>query len=269
MKTDAIVFVDAHVHIHQCFHLDTFFSFAKRNFSTLAGDKPVLGVLMLTEGVNENGFERLEQFVHPPPEETELENWKVSRCQEREGLVVTDKDHTLLVVAGRQIITEQGLEVLALGTRESFQERRPIRDTLREVALKKAIPVVPWGVGKWIGERGRIVKSIIEDKALPHFFLGDNGNRPTFWPQSRLFKTASDMGITNLPGSDPLAFRDQQKRVGSFGFSLNTTLSKEYPVKHLKEILTGASFEPGYFGKPEKLNRFFPIQLRIQVQKHI
>lgn len=52
-------------------------------------------------------------------------------------------------MAGRQIVTAEKLEVLALGTDLDIDDGRPIREVLSLVTENGGLPVIPWGAGKW------------------------------------------------------------------------------------------------------------------------
>ena len=215
-----MIFVDAHVHLHDCYKLGAFFSSAVNNFDGIARRKeinePYGCVLMLTEGMQEDGFERVEALAHIESPAPSMDGWGVSLTEDEEGLLISKGERTVLLVSGRQIVTQKGLEVLALGTRQRYEEKRPIRDILLEVASSGAIPVVPWGFGKWIGSRAALVESLIMDDSLPHFFLGDNGNRPALWSKHAFFKIASKRGIENLPGSDSASIPRTTKKTWLF-----------------------------------------------------
>ena len=61
-EQQASLLIDAHVHVHDCFDLDSFFEQAHRNFQQAAqehGWAPPMGVLMLTESEGVDWFGRL------------------------------------------------------------------------------------------------------------------------------------------------------------------------------------------------------------------
>lgn len=157
--------------------------------------------------------------------------------------------------------------MLALGTCQRFDEGKTTEELIREVVQARAIPVLPWGVGKWLGRRGRLIEDLIESPDSPRFFLGDNANRPAFWPRPSHFRRAEEQGIRNLPGSDPLPFPNEVQRVGEFGVILDGPLDLEEPARHLKQLLLDKSTTFRQFGRAETPLRFVRNQLKMQYRK--
>lgn len=263
------ILVDAHVHLHSCFDVVGFVDGAFANFKRAAqqfgSEHRFVGALLLTEGRSEHGFQRLLRHVK---EQTGLGTWRLHRTQERTSLYLTSgNDRVLVVVAGRQIVSRERLEVLALGTRRDFEEGRSTRDVIRDVARAGALPVVPWGFGKWVGARGRLLKRLVQDPRLPRFFLGDSANRPALWSRPALFRRAEERGIRNLPGSDPLPLTTESQRAGRCGCVVRGVLDREMPARDLKEKLSDPSTTVHSFGKGETPFRFVRNQLAMQFRK--
>src|SRR5690606_24444018 len=174
----------------------------------------------------------------------------------------------LLLIAGRQIVTREGLEGLAVRTDRRLDVGRPTDDTIRRIRAVGALPVLPCGVGTWLGRRGRLVKRVVgggEGTATrPH--LGDNSGRPVFWPRPLPFRRAERRGLKVLPGSDPLPIASEAARVGRFGFGLSGALSGERPAADLLRRLD----EPGQpvfaYGELERPLRFLRNQIRIRLR---
>lgn len=269
-----LTLVDAHVHIYSCFRVAALVEEASSNFAQILGndrdDGRFVGVLCLTTSPDGRRFSWLKDTLS-----TALARW--SSPSRRMKLIETQEDasfrlssvdgDTLVVIAGRQITSIENLEVLAIGTREELESGIPAELLIERIAGVGAIPIIPWGVGKWLGHRGQRVKEMIRDKDLPRFFLGDSGNRPKFWPRPRQFEMAEERGIRNLPGSDPLPFPDEFQRVGSYGTALKGELDPETPFRNLKERLLSRSttFQP--FGEQEAPLRFVRNQLKMQLRK--
>ena len=158
--------IDAHVHLHDCFQLDSFFEQAHRNFEQAArehGWGPALGVLMLTESAGVDWFGRLAGMAagSPAGAGTRSTSWMIEATPDRSALVARSGGRRLLLVAGRQVVAREGLEVLLLGTRSSVPDGRPIREVLAEGARLGALRVIPWGAGKWLFGRGRLLNELI------------------------------------------------------------------------------------------------------------
>ena len=274
MDSPKVISVDAHGHLHPCFEVCTFLERAHSNLlasvTRISDDRQpvcVLFVLSMSTG-NVDGFRRLRDTLNGSAYDWGNEDWQMRTTAERISVCFTSPNRSPLVaIAGCQIVSREHLEVLALGTREQFEEGQPARTLIQEVAQAGAIPVLPWGVGKWLGRRGRLVEELTEDPTLPPFFLGDSAHRPTFWPQSSLFRRAEERGIRNLSGSDPLPFSGDVQQVGSFGVVLDASLDLEKPAQDLKQTLLDPSTAFRQFGEGETSGRFVRNQLKMQFRK--
>jgi hypothetical protein len=272
-QRQAALLIDAHVHLHDCFPLDAFFEQAHRNFEEAARDHgwdPALGVLMLTESEGVDWFARLAGLAAGTgfDRDTLLTRWTIEATRDPAALVATSGARRLLVVAGRQVVAREGLEVLLLGTRSSVPDGRPIREVLAEGARLDALRVIPWGAGKWLFGRGKLLNELIAD-AQPGkgFFLGDGAGRPFFWGKPRHFDRAEQRGLKILPGTDPLPFPRQTGRAGSFGFRLDGTVDLSSPIEGIKSALRNPASRLTPFGHPERLAPFVRNQIAMQRRK--
>lgn len=270
-----MILVDAHVHIYDCFDLEKFFDAAYANFKSaaeqLSHGSDLTGILLLAETSKDDWFQRLADYAdgNELPEGKDTGNWNFRRADEAHSLLAESGDSkNLILIAGRQIVAREGLEILALFTTERFEDGAPIEKLIDDIIDKDAVPVIPWGVGKWFGNRGKVVKKIIENHNNALFYLGDNGNRPVFWPQPKLFRQAGQRGIQVLPGSDPLPFVSESVRAGSYGFVMQTQIDFKESAMLIKQMLIdGANNALRVFGRLEKSHRFLLNQLRTQVRK--
>lgn len=273
MNESNMVAIDAHAHLYSCFEVGSFLECTFSNLSK-AGSRDSCGVqpacvLFVLSMPGTDGFGRLRSALEQETHDSDLgdENWQVHGTAERVSVCMAVRDRSLVAIAGRQVNSRERLEVLALGTRQQFEEGKPARTLIQKVARAGAIPVLPWGVGKWLGRRGQLVEELIEDPDLPPFFLGDSAHRPTFWPQPSQFRRAEEQGIKNLSGSDPLPFPREVQRAGSFGVVLDESLNLERPAQDLKQKLLDPSTTFRQFGEGEAPARFVRNQLKMQFRK--
>ena len=270
-----MIFVDGHVHIYDCFDLHALLDSALANFRAEAARLQVTNAftafLLLTETAREHWFRRLKNHSR---EKIEMrgsgsENWTFHETSESCSLSACRAGRqTIFLVAGRQIVTAEDLEVLALATNKEFEDGRPMVEVIRTVQNSGAIPVIAWGPGKWLGKRGAIIDKALNRLDGSGLFLGDNGNRPTFWPRSSHFTIAQDKGGRILPGSDPLPFASEYRRPGSFGFSAYGTVTSQYPARDLKRIVLDPKTPLRTYGRLERAWRFFYNQSAMQVIKY-
>ena len=261
--------IDGHVHLHPCFDEEMFFRAAADNFAAAGlalglGDPPA-GILMLTESRGANRFADLRRRALNREEDgLALE----TTGEDQSLLVALPSKGTMLVVAGRQLVTLEKLEVLALGCPVELSDGYSLEETLDRVREAEAIPVIPWGFGKWHSSRRQILVEALQGKPSSGLFLGDNGGRAALMKQSSLFRSAAEMGIRNLPGSDPLPFAREQLRAGSFGFVLDKPLDPVRPATDLLRLL-GQTEEPfQVYGSGLGASRFVRNQMAMQIRKH-
>jgi hypothetical protein len=136
------------------------------------------------------------------------------------------------------------------------------------VSAADALPVLPWGFGKWLSRRGALVEERIRFPQHNGLFLGDNGGRPGFRPRPRLFAIAETHGLIVLPGSDPLPLPSQEQRVAGFGFVLEGPIASDRPAESLKARLRALKASPRPYGEAARLVPFVRNQVYMQLRKH-
>lgn len=260
--------VDSHVHIHECFNIEEYLNFIFGNFSNSAReiDNSIswVGILLLTEIKGINFFNSLLNSLS----QKKINNFNIIRTEEDESYIIQNgSGHKVIVISGRQIITEGGIELLALCTTKNFKEHEDLEKTILNVITANAIPVVPWGFGKWVGEKKNIIKNLINlDKDIK-FFLGDNSGRPRFWFEPYLFKLGKSCSRFVFPGTDALPIPSEVSKTGSYGFYLKTELNLSKPSEGLKKVLNDLNESPLTFGKLENPIKLFRNQLIMQLNK--
>lgn len=279
MNASDAILVDAHVHFHRCFPRPEFLDAAASNFDRgrqqLGLEPGSVGCLMLTERSGCDVFEELREEAGADtggPWSFALTGddnalWATRRPPNEPAAGELDDSPSLLIVAGRQLATVEDLEVLALGHRGELGEGRDLFATLDAVQSTGAVPVVPWGFGKWWFNRGELVQKLLEDEGVDPLFVGDNGGRPALWPRPRHFELAAQRGIWVLPGSDPLPFPGQVGNAGRCGFAVPAPLDRQRPATALFNWLRGCEAQPATFGRFERLPRFVRYQVATQWRK--
>jgi hypothetical protein len=269
-----MILIDAHAHIYDCFHLQTFFDSALANFKAEASRRRRKGfftaVLLLTETADDNWFQRLANYAlnERRIKSNDCGHWSFKSTKETCSLLARcDGGEGFFVISGCQILTAEGLEVLALITDSRFQNGLPLEEVIQIVRKDGAIPVIPWGFGKWIGRRGRILKNELEKAEQSELFLGDNGGRPLFLPLPSHFSLAKSKGIRVLPGSDPLPLASESGRSGRFGFSVAGSITPDHPGSDLKCLLLDQNTSFRAYGKLEHPFRFCRNQFRLRIMR--
>jgi len=270
-----MIFVDSHVHIYDCFDVDILLDSALNNFQKAAKKHNTTGqasvyVLLLTETKNESWFERsLANFNSTDQENGNIsKNWRGAVIEQSDVLLASRNDSPeakIYIVAGHQIVTKEKIEVLALYSRQTISDGLSLAETVNLAVQENAIPVLPWGVGKWFGTRGKTIQSFLDSSGTGRLYLGDNGGRPGSWPTPTLFHVTKKKGISVLPGTDALPLERETSRVGSFGFYLDDSLSDgEAPCNYLKNVLLAQDPAVTHFGRLQNSSLFLLNQLRLR-----
>ncbi len=263
-----MIIIDAHIHIHNCYNLEQFFNSAETNFKKQADKLKTnffVGVLCLTEISGINVFDKLKNIAE---KKENIGNWNIELTKEENSLSVAKENFVIFIIAGRQIVTEKKLEVLAIGLKEDYQDGKPIEEVIQHVVNSGAIPIIPWGFGKWFSPRKQILEKIILQKKTYPIFLGDNGNRPWIFKKSTLITLAfSKNKIPDLPGSDPLPFNREVQKPGGFGFYIDDIINQDKPFDSIYKIITTTKEQFKTYGKLESLFYFVKNQVAMQLVK--
>jgi hypothetical protein len=248
--------VDSHVHFYACYDLPVFLDGAVRNFRNARNAAEGTGYLLLTESAGACWFRRWRDGLNAGG------GWRFEGTREDESLrAVSAAGERLILVAGRQIVARERLEVLALGRDLELPDGLPLAETLDRVRESGALSVLPWGFGKWWGRRGAVVAETLgQDGEL---FLGDNAGR--HGPEPALFRRARKLGVRVLPGSDPLPFSRHAGLAGSYGFILSHAVDLDRPAETLLRRIR-ESGQPRAFGRRAGLPRFLRDQVGMQLR---
>lgn len=283
---DDALLVDGHAHFHPRFSAAGFLDAAARNLRRRASadDEPdglarrgVRLCLMLADPAGRDSLRALSAGLG------DVARWEVRDTAEHVSrLALGEESGPIGLIAGRQVATEEGLEVLALATDAEIPGGRSARETVDASLAAGAVTVVPWGFGKWWFRRGRVVRRLVESVDHPLFFLGDNGGRPRTAPEPSLFRAARRRGTAVLAGSDPLPFSREEERVGSYGFVLPGRRADDAdrrvgppdgpggdaaPAAALRARLERLAGPPPTFGRRVGLGRFAVHQTAMQLVK--
>ena len=235
--------VDGHVHFHRLAAVGPTLDAAAANFRS-AGPQTEgwLGAVLLTQTSGERVFEALQSG-------STIDGWKLSAPElEPESLIARKGTSSLAVVCGRQVRAADGLEILALGTLETFPDGLPFEEAVIAVRRSGALTVIPWGFGKWFGKRGKRVKSLLTTLGTHETFVGDNGSRINLFGKPALIRASERRGFRLLPGTDPFPVNGDHRRVGRLGFLVDTIPSAAAPWKELRTWLLERTLSPVPYG---------------------
>jgi hypothetical protein len=262
-RVAAPLLVDGHVHLHPCFDPVAFLDAAAANFRAAAARLGFLpetpGCLLLTDADDSDSLSVLRGI--------DGGGWRPERTLEDDSLLLRSAGRLrLLALAGRQIATWDGLELLALLGDPGISSAPTLQDAISAARSAGAVPVIPWGFGKWTLRRARSVRQAWSGQP-GLVFLGDNGGRLTLGRLPTQLREARRVGVPVLPGSDPLPFPDHEDRAGSYGFVADVDLPLDAPAACLREYLLGLQVQPPVFGMRRPLAWFAYDQVRMQLWK--
>jgi hypothetical protein len=259
--------VDGHVHLYPCFDFASFFDAAARNFARAADalnlPPHTPGLLLLAETSRDNAFHLLANNLRAG-------RWTFQPTHEPTSLLGRAPNAPpLLLIAGRQIITREKLELLALACTHPFPDGQPLASSLRQVHNHHAIAITPWAVGKWLGRRGKIIRNLINTNHNESIHLGDNAGRPAPAFTPPLFRLASTRNLKILPGTDPLPLPRHTQRPGRYGFIIHQPLDLLAPTAQLKQLLADPRTAITPFGRRTNWLSFFRDQCALQWRKRM
>ncbi len=227
--------VDAHVHFHET---DPVADWMEHAFAQ--ADQCGLPLFLLcADPAGEEGYARLRDAAASQRELSFRE------AGEPESFVIERVGRELVVCRGRQWVSKEGIEVLHLLSAGESDEARwasgeePLSALLSELSARPGVVVLPWGFGKWLGARGRVVTAEIRRsvEAGHPIFLGDI--RARCWPWRS--PTTRAPGVPVLPGSDPLPIDGGFREIGRYGFRVQLGEWRARPAARLREVLRGGA----------------------------
>lgn len=250
--------VDGHVHFHSFDCAAHTLDAAAANFRHYGSrNAGLLGALLLTQARRERVFEFLR-------DRGSCGSWAMNAIPgEAESLLAQRKDQRILIVCGRQVRCASGLEVTALGTTLDFADGRPFEETIADVKSRGGLASLPWGFGKWLGARGRVVRASLKRHDPRSLAICDNGSRLEAFGPPRLIRQCRSSGYLVLPGTDPFPFGKDHRRTGSFGFLVPEPGTSE-PWRDILSWLQSLDESPPVYGAASSPGRFLINNIGIQ-----
>jgi len=245
-NTPTIVAADGHVHVYPAYDIQAVFRNLIQNLDRLGGaadfaESETMGsgihkLAFLAESREHNFFGRLKD------QDQAIVGQGLEITSGPDPVCVTVSCHgvgRVCLVAGRQIVTRERLEILGLAMRATIPDGLPAVEVIRQVVKAGGIPVLAWSPGKWLFARGQLVRDLIASDQDRVLCLGDTTLRPTLWPEPRPMRRARARDMTIIPGSDPLPFAGEERYAGTYGFIYRGAFDTSQPAASISRMLAG------------------------------
>jgi len=262
--------LDGHVHIYQHFDLVQAFEGgvnnllrAAKKMKAASASTDTVPVLLLSERHDCNFFKQaLESTL-----QQEHEGYSFHETDESESLMVKKGDTPYMyIIAGRQIVTCEGLEIISILTNLYIKDRsKTTHQVVNIVNENNGFPVINWAPGKWFFARGKVVESLIDTFDPSTLLLGDTTLRTTLWPLPQLMKKANGRGFKIIAGSDPLPFKKEEKIIGKYGFVLEGQFDENKPAASIRSLLKHGNEKLTLIGNRNDPLTFVKRQTKIMV----
>ena len=232
------IVADTHVHSYPFYDLPRQLGAAVRNLSHAAPDATVR-LLCLTERAGQYVFEALASGDVKAP------GWTISPAGDGSALTAMRAEHECLtVLPGRQFVTAERIEVLALGRDLRIEDGLPLDVTLARVREQEVTPVLPWGLGKWWGARGRLVRNVLDTSAPGDVVFADTCLRPALFPTPALLRKARSRGFLILYGSDPLPRPGEEELTGLWASQWEADWDPAHPAATWRRLMRDPAAKP-------------------------
>ncbi len=204
--------LDAHAHVYPAYDVPRFLRAALDHMPRTAPTD--LRALCLAERSDCAFFQALAH------DEVRLpgDRWRIVAWDPDGGVKLRHlPDHRdLWIIAGRQVVSAERIEVCCLCRDAALADGRPARDLVRAILEAGGLPALDWAPGKWLFGRGRLVRRLVAEFPPAQLALVDTSLRFTGWPAPRLYARARREKRAVLAGSDPLPFAGEEDVAGSY-----------------------------------------------------
>lgn len=231
--------LDAHAHIYPFHDVPRLLLAALDRMPRV--DPTDLRVLCLAERADCSFFQALAQDeIRLPGDRWRIAAWDAAGAVKIRHL----PDHRdLWILAGRQIVSSERIEVCSLFCDDPIADGQPAREIVRAILAAGGLPALDWAPGKWLFGRGQLVRKLVAEFPPAQLILVDTSLRPFGWPAPRLYAAARRQGRAVLAGSDPLPFAGEEDLAGSYHctFQIPPLADSARIVAPLKAALTSGA----------------------------
>ena len=266
IERQPLTLIDAHGHFYSCFDANAFLEAANANFDRAAEGLEVAPhqprrLLLLADPSGSDSFGLLTSELESTPSV-----WSLEETREQDAVEASRSGVTpITLIRGRQVVAEERIEILSFGPSGELDDGLPFEILVRRAVDAGGITILPWGFGKWLGSRAKLVRRTITETTSGTLFTGDSGARLARTPTPSIIADAVSDGIWNLPGSDPLPFAGQEQRVATRGAMISARVDRKRPRASLTRHLRAMSAQPRIFGRGLGPYTFFKLHGLLQL----
>lgn len=250
-----MMIVDTHVHLYPDYDIGAILRLCSERLHKLAPD--AVPVACLTERHDCHFFKEIQENGLPDNKSI----IGIEKPDDKQSLLFRFGDGVppLFLIPGRQIATQERIELHCIGKDAVIPDGDTAIQTARRILEIDAVAVLPWGVGKWLFKRSHIIEKLLDTFSPKELRIGDSAMRPWFWPEPRPMQKAADSGYTILAGSDPLPHEHNGQWVGQYATILNHPFDQGHPSRSVISALqkgnaTKTGKRPGVFSFPKRMH---------------
>lgn len=265
------ILLDAHVHFYPCYDSQAFFKAAFRNTKALlsSANLPTTAprVLCFTEAAGNDYFAKWLNMAQAGETLGKFNLSVIAGSVPMIAVSSSNESGDLWLLPGRQINTDNGLEVSAYGLQQALPDGGTLNQLVERVQAAGVVMALPWGVGKWFGGRGEEIQQTLGcySKSVG---VSDNANRPLFWPMPKLLAPAAQQQ-TLLAGSDPLPVSTSVVDVGRYGVIIKNSGTVQSVDQILDLLAPTSTSKRQLVGRRESSISFVVNQVRMQIRKRL
>ena len=228
-----MLLLDAHVHVYPDYDRGVLLQTALRQLAARSTPGDALAMLLVErQGVDVFGeWSRGEGLP---------DGWSATALDPTAIRLHCDRGGDLTVFAGRQIACAERLEILGVCTRAPIPDGVTCEEAIKAIQDSGGLPVLAWGVGKWLFRRAKLVQSLLDAHAPETLPLCDTSLRPVFWPRPAAMRGARPV----LCGSDPLPRPGEEVQAGRYACAIPADITGSSPSKLLLDAIAKGGIQP-------------------------
>ena len=258
--------VDCHVHLYPGYDLSRAVACSWENLKREFSDDPLGQCWCLTSPPGVDGLALARELALSALPKVRLRD--IADANGGVCLLADTAGGPILIVPGTQAISDEKLELLSLGAELPSSTVGSLKKLVTETRKRGGLPVIPWGVGKWLGRRGRVLSAMLDERD-DTLILADNANRPWWWPYPALLAKARTEGLIVVSGTDPLPIVNDERRIGSAGIVVDEADIETVWIRARELICASNQSGIRVFGRPMASGSFVGNQIRLRTRSRL